>query len=224
MAVVQRSAAFYDIDGTLIRTNIVHAFAFYSLNTGSILDSASRFLKTVAGIPFFWALDKYSRKAFNDVFYLLYKGLSEDRLVILSEELFERVLKPSIYPGTFELLDKARRAGVRNVLLSGALDFTVRPLAEHLKVDDVLANRMEFIDGYATGQVLKPVLAGAQKAAAIRAYCEKHGLRLSESYAYSDSYSDYPMLAVVGRPTAVNPDLRLRNVARAHDWPIVQLA
>jgi phosphoserine phosphatase len=49
----------------------------------------------------------------------------------------------------------------------------------------------------------------------------KHGLALDQSHAYSDSFSDYPMLAVVGRPAAVNPDLRLRNVARAYEWPIL---
>ncbi len=219
-----RAAAFYDIDGTLIRTNVVHAFAFYALNAGSLTDTARRVIKTVAGIPLFWALDKYSRKAFNDVFYSLYAGLSEDRLVMLSEELFEKVLKPSIFPAALDLMAKSRAAGNKQVLVTGALDFTVRPLAEHLQVDDVLANRMEFIDGYATGQVIKPLLAGAQKSVAIREYCERHGFPLSECHAYSDSYSDYAMLSVVGRPTAVNPELRLRNVARAHDWPILQLA
>jgi len=220
----ERGAAFYDVDGTLIKTNVVHAFAFYSLNTGSLLDSAARFAKTVVGIPFFWALDQYSRKAFNDAFYLMYKGLSEDRLLMLSEELFEKVIQPSIYPGGVDLIQKSRAAGNRQVLVSGALDFTVRPLARYLGVDDLIANHMEFINGYATGRVIKPLLAGAQKAVAIRAYCEKHHLSLNECSAYSDSYSDYVMLAVVGKPAAVNPDLRLKNVARSHDWPIIDLS
>ena len=50
-----------------------------------------------------------------------------------------------------------------------------------------------------------------------------HGLDLAESWAYSDSFSDYPMLAVVGHPTAVNPDLRLRSIARSYDWPVLDL-
>lgn len=218
----QRGAAFYDVDGTLIKTNVVHAFAFYSLNTGSLVGSATKFAKTIAGIPFFWALDKYSRKAFNDVFYLMYKGLSEDRLLMLSEELFEKVIQPSIYPGAIDLIQKSRAAGNKQVIVSGALDFTVRPLANYLGVDDLIANRMEFIRGYATGRVIKPLIAGAEKAVAIRAYCERHHLSLNECSAYSDSYSDYVMLAVVGRPAAVNPDLRLRNVAKSHDWPILR--
>ena len=61
------------------------------------------------------------------------------------------------------------------------------------------------------------------KANAIRDYCVKHGIALDKSHAYSDSASDYAMLAVVGRPTAVNPDLRLRSLARAYNWPILNL-
>jgi HAD superfamily hydrolase (TIGR01490 family) len=109
------------------------------------------------------------------------------------------------------------------VLVSGALDFTIEPLAAHLGVDDVIANRMEFKDGKATGKLIPPAMAGPNKAAVLRDYCLRHDLDLGRSYAFSDSYSDVPMLAAVGRPTAVNPDLRLKTVARSYDWPIVEL-
>ena len=52
----------------------------------------------------------------------------------------------------------------------------------------------------------------------------REGLALDRSHAYSDSFSDYPMLAVVGHPAAVNPDLRLRSVARAYEWPVLSTA
>ncbi len=214
-------AAFFDVDGTLVRTNIVHAFAFYALNQGTIFGTAWRTARTVAGVPLFWALDKANRKVFNEVFYLSYKGMSEDRLVILAKELFAEVLKPAIHPGTPRLLDEARRAGCRIVLVTGALDFTVRELAEHLGADGLIANRMHFVEGIATGRVIPPIVEGAHKAQAIREYCAREGLPLDRSHAYSDSFSDYPMLAVVGHPAAVNPDLRLRNVARAYEWPIL---
>lgn len=214
-------AAFFDVDGTLVRTNIVHAFAFYALNQGSIFGTALRTARTVAGVPFYWVLDKVNRKTFNEVFYASYKGISEDRLEVLAEELFEEVLRPAIHPGTPRLLAQARRAGCRIVLVTGALDFTVRHLARHLGADDLLANRMHFVEGVATGRVIPPVVEGAHKAVAIREYCVREGLALGQSHAYSDSFSDYPMLTVVGHPAAVNPDLRLRNVARAYEWPIL---
>jgi len=214
-------AAFFDVDGTLVRTNIVHAFAYYAMNQGTIFGTAWQTAKTAAAAPFLWALDKVNRKAFNELFYGFYKGQTQDRLLTLADELFTDVLRPAIHPGTGRLLDETRRAGCRVVLVTGALDFTVRRLAEHLGADELIANRMHFVDGVATGRVIPPIVEGAHKAQVMRDYCLKNGLALDRSYAFSDSFSDYPMLAVVGHPTAVNPDVRLRNVARAYEWPIV---
>ena len=214
-------AAFFDVDGTLLRTNIVHAFAFYAMNQGSIFGTAWRTARTLAGAPLYWALDKVNRKVFNEVFYDSYRGISEDSLVELAHELFDEVLRPAIHAGTPQLLAQARRAGCRIVLVTGALDFTVRELARHLGADDLIANRMHFVEGVATGRVVPPIVEGAHKALIVREYCGREGFALDQSHAYSDSFSDYPMLAVVGHPAAVNPDLRLRNVARAYEWPIL---
>ncbi len=213
--------AFFDVDGTLIRTNLVHALAFYAMNQGSFLGTAWQMARTVASIPLFWATDKVNRKLFNEVFYRYYQGQTEDRLAVLAEDLFEEVLLPAIYPGTPRLLDEARRAGCRIVLCTGALDITMRPLARHLGADDLIATRMHFVGGVATGRVVPPIIEGAHKALVVRDYCVREGLALEASHAYSDSFSDYPMLAVVGHPTAVNPDLRLRGVARAYEWPVI---
>ena len=217
------SAAFYDVDGTLIKINIVHAFAFYASRHASIAESTRRTIKTALSIPVFWAADKLSRKWFNEIFYRSYEGASEDRLVVLAEELFEDVIKPNIYPRAKALIEESRRAGCRQVLLSGALDFTMRPLARYLGADDLIANQLEFVDNYATGKLTKPFIGGATKPVVMRDWARRHGVDLAESWGYSDSYSDYPMLAVVGHPTAVNPDLRLRTVARSYDWPVLDL-
>jgi HAD superfamily hydrolase (TIGR01490 family) len=214
-------AAFFDVDGTLVRTNIVHSFAYYAMNQGSILGTAWQTARTVLSVPIFLATDRIDRKTFNELFYGYYKGQSEDRLLTLADELFEDVLKPAIYEGTPNLIEGVRRAGCRIVFVTGALDFTVRRLAEHLGADDLIANRMRFVNGVATGRVIPPIIEGAHKAQAIRDYCVKHGVALEKSFAYSDSFSDYPMLAVVGHPAAVNPDVRLAGVARAYEWPIL---
>jgi HAD superfamily hydrolase (TIGR01490 family) len=222
-SITGNSAAFYDVDGTLIKINIVHAFAFYAARHASLGESALRTLKTAASIPLFWAADKLSRKWFNELFYQSYAGASEDRLVVLAEELFDDVIKPNIYPRARELIEESRRAGCRQVLVSGALDFTMKPLARYLGADDLIANQLEFVDHYATGKLKKPFVAGATKAEIMRAYAAEHGVDLAKSWAYSDSFSDYAMLAVVGHPTAVNPDFRLRSMARSYDWPVLDL-
>ena len=218
-----KAAAFYDVDGTLIKTNIVHAFAWYARHQPTLTGSLVKSAKTALSIPMFMIADKLSRKVFNQLFYGYYAGEPEDRLVVLAEELFEDVIKPSIFPRARDLVEQSRRSGARQVLVSGGLDFTVRPLARYLGVDDFIANTLEFENGYATGHLGKPFVAGATKAVIMRDYAETHGIDLTRSYAYSDSYSDYPMLAVVGHPTAVNPDWRLRATARSYDWPVLDL-
>lgn len=215
--------AFFDIDGTLVKTNIVHAYAFYAMNRGSILGTLGRTLGMVTSLPIFAALDAVDRKTFNEFFYRYYSGLTEDRLLTLAEDLFEDVLRPAIFPQARDLIDEARRAGCKIVLVSGALDFSVGPLARHLGADDLIANRMQFVGGVATGRVIPPIIEGANKANVIRDYCEREGLALNKCFAYSDSASDYAMLSVVGRPTAVNPDFKLRNIARSYNWPILDL-
>lgn len=215
-------AAFFDVDGTLVRTNIVHAHAYYAMNQGTILGTAWKTFKTVASVPMFMVTDRINRKFFNELFYGYYEGQSEDRLETLAAELFEDVLKPAIFPGTKRLIEECRRAGCKIVLVTGALDFTVRDLAAHLGADAVIANKMRFVQGVATGQVIPPIIEGAHKALVIRDYCVRENIALEKSFAYSDSFSDYPMLAVVGHPAAVNPEPKLARVARAYEWPIVR--
>jgi HAD superfamily hydrolase (TIGR01490 family) len=217
-------AAFYDVDGTLVRTNVVHTYAFFARNQPTLTQSVWKTVTTVASIPAFWAADKLTRKGFNHLFYMRYKGESRDRLLMLADDLFDEVIRPSVYAGARDLVRDSKRQGIRQVLVTGALDFTVRPLARYLGVDDVVANVLEFDAlGHATGRVRPPIIAGATKAQAIRDYCKRENIDLDASFGYSDSFSDYPMLAVVGRPTAINPDLRLRAIARSYDWPVIEL-
>ena len=89
-------AAFYDVDGTLVRTNIVHAYAYYAMNNGSLRGIAGRTLGTaVVAARCSASLDRVNRKTFNEFFYRYYAGLSEDRLLTLGEEMFDDVLKPA---------------------------------------------------------------------------------------------------------------------------------
>ena len=121
------------------------------------------------------------------------------------------------------MIAAGKKIGQRQVVLTGALDFTIDRLMNYLEIDDYKPNTLEFVNGYATGRVLPPVMASATKAKWIREYAEREGINLSESYAYSDSISDLPMLSIVGHPVAVNPDFRLKQTALQHDWAILNL-
>lgn len=217
------SAAFYDLEGTLVSTNLVHTLGFYAQRQQGLWQTAKASIGTLAKLPFFGLTDLYSRNVFNEVFFRSYEGWSQDRLRFFADELFEEVLEPAIFPGTPDLIAKGKKAGQRQVVLTGALDFTVERLMGHLGIDDYVANRLEFVNGYATGRVLPPVMASATKAKWIREYAERENINLSVSYAYSDSISDLPMLSIVGHPVAVNPDFRLKQAALQHDWAILDL-
>ncbi|MEL6178738.1 MAG: haloacid dehalogenase-like hydrolase, partial [Myxococcota bacterium] len=113
--------------------------------------------------------------------------------------------------------------GIRQVLVTGALDVVTAPLARFLGADDFGANRLEIVDGYATGRLVGDLLAGPNKSTWIRSYARQHNLDLDRCWAYADSFSDLPMLSMVGRPCAVNPDFKLRAAARDFAWPILDL-
>lgn len=217
------AAAFYDLEGTLISTNLVHALYFVSKNQQGVWQSITKTATTLLSVPAFFVADQYNRRVFNDMLFKHYKGESEDRLRYLADEIFEDVLKPNIFPGAHELIAKSRSLGLRQVVITGALDIMVKQLMDYFGVDDFVANRLEFVNGRATGRLLPPILASATKASWIRTYAEREAINLNDSYAYTDSMSDLPMLSVVGHPAVVNPDRRLRVTALHHDWPILDL-
>lgn len=218
-----QAAAFYDLEGTLVSTNLVHTLAFYSRRQQGFFTTLRKSVGTLAKLPLFGVTDLYSRNVFNEFFFQSYEGESFDRLRYFSQELFEEVLKPAIFPGTRELIAQSKKIGQKQIVITGALDFTVDRICEYLGIDEFVSNRLEFVNGYATGRLLPPVMASATKAKWMREYAEKNDINLSESYAYSDSISDLPMLSIVGHPVAVNPDFRLRQTATQHDWAILDL-
>ena len=129
-----------------------------------------------------------------------------------------------IYPGARDLVKTSLEKGHDVVLVSGALDFLMQYLKDYLGATDVIANRLEIKDRFATGKLLRPVVAGPEKARLVREHARARGHDLDDCFAYSDSYSDVPMLSVVGHPAAVNPDRKLSLLANAYHWPIIHLA
>jgi putative phosphoserine phosphatase/1-acylglycerol-3-phosphate O-acyltransferase len=100
----------------------------------------------------------------------------------------------------------------------------VRPLAERLGFDDVIATRYgERDDGTYDGTLVGEFVWGPGKLASVRAWAAERGVDLAESFAYSDSWYDLPLLSAVGHPTAVNPDPRLLAAALARRWPVLHL-
>lgn len=217
------SAAYFDVDGTLVGTNLLQPTVYYMLNQARPDLSALRLGRALLGAPAMALAELQDRRLFNELLFSNYRGMSEDRMILLAGDVFEDVIKPRIFHGAKELVAKCKDAGQRVVLVTGSLNQTTEHLARHLGADDWITNRLEFKDGYATGKLLRPVVAGPEKAALMVADARKHGHDLLRCHAYSDSYSDVPMLSVVGHPNCINPDERLARLARAYRWPILDI-
>jgi HAD superfamily hydrolase (TIGR01490 family) len=217
------AASYFDVDGTLVSTNLVHPTLFYLVNQATPLHSAMKLGKALTKAPWMALAELRDRRLFNEILFSAYEGMSEDRLLSLGEEAFDRIIKPRIYPAAKDFVRASLDKGQDVVLVSGALDFLMKFLADHLGATDVIANRLEIKDRFATGKLLRPVVAGPEKARLVRDHARAKGHNLDECFAYSDSYSDVPMLSIVGYPAAINPDKKLSLLAQAYHWPIIRL-
>jgi HAD superfamily hydrolase (TIGR01490 family) len=217
------AASFFDVDGTLVRTNLLHPTVFYLANQPNPLRSLGALARAAAGGPRMALAEFVDRRRFNELLFAAYAGISQDRLLLLADEAFDTVVKRAIYPGARDLVQRCLAAGHEVVLVSGALDFLMDRLGAYLGAGAHISNRLEVKDGYATGKLLRPIVAGPEKARLVREWAKAHGQDLGECFAYSDSYSDVPMLSVVGHPCAVNPGLRLSKLAHTYAWPVIHL-
>jgi HAD superfamily hydrolase (TIGR01490 family) len=215
------AASFFDVDGTLVRTNLLHPTVFYLANHTNPVRSLGALARAAAGGPRMALAELVDRRRFNELLFAVYRGISQDRLLLLADEAFDTVVRRAVYAGARDLVQRSVAEGHEVVLVSGALDFLMERLAKYLGATTHISNRLEFHEGYATGKLLRPIVAGPEKARLIREWARERGHDLAECFAYSDSYSDVPMLSVVGHPCAINPDLRLAKLARTYAWPVV---
>ncbi|GIG58816.1 morphological differentiation-associated protein [Longispora fulva] len=215
-----RSAAFFDLDKTVIAKSSALAFGrpFYRdglITRSDVLRAAyAQLVYQRAGA------DDQQMDRMRDYLAQLCKGWRADQVRQIVTETLDQLIHPYIYAEAATLISEHRAAGRDIVLVSASGDEMVRPIGELLGVTDVIATRMVVADGHYTGEV-DFYAAGPNKATAVTALAAQRGYDLTECYAYSDSISDAALLACVGHPTAVNPDRGLRRAALEHDWPVL---
>ena len=150
-------------------------------------------------------------------------GSNENEAWRLTEQWFASMLRDYITAEARRRVAWHQAQGHSVTIVSASTPYAVMPVARELGLgDDYLATRLEVIDGHFTGKVNEPVCYGPGKAYWARHYAERHGLSLAESYFYTDSHHDLPLLELVGHPVAVNPSRKLSRIAIQRNWPIVR--
>jgi alcohol-forming fatty acyl-CoA reductase len=210
--------AVFDMDGTLLDTNVVESYLWLRLTELPREQWAGEVASVLRGMPRYLGAERRDRGEFLRSFYRRYEGASVDGINDLVQQEVGDLLLRRLSPSAVRRIREHRAAGHRTILLTGALDAFVRPLAPLF--DKIVATSLDRRDGRYTGYLEIPPLVGEARAAWLRAYADRMGADLKRSYAYADSHSDLPLLRAVGNPVAVNPDVSLYRVARRRRWPV----
>lgn len=153
-----REPVFWRVEGSLLNLTAVRPVGFFAWNSQSFLQRWSRrgAMATLAvARPLLYITN---REFATRLLHTVLRGVSRDRLDLLGEEFFEYFLKPRLKQRGVALLNNAIARGDEIVLVSQGLDHIMRPLAKHLGVNHMVANRLDFRDGKATGRLLDPVI------------------------------------------------------------------
>ncbi len=215
---MQRAAAFFDLDKTLMAGSSGMQFARVATRHGVV----GR--RQLAG----WAVEhlRYRLRGTTDERLTEVLRVARDTITGVPARSVERMtpevlaaILPRVYPRMLDEVYAHQDAGRATFIVSAAGHGVVEPLAAVLGMDGGIGTKYE-VDGEGafTGRFDGPFVYGPGKVEAMEAFATQHEIDLAQSYAYSDSLSDLPMLRAVGHPVAVNPDPPLAELAREEGW------
>ncbi len=212
--------AFFDLDGTLVAgfTAVIltqERLRRRDMGVGELLSMIQGALNhTLGRIEFEELISKAS---------MALAGRLLDDLDEIGERLFNQRIESRIYPEMRELVRAHVARGHTVVLSSSALTIQVNPVARFLGISNTLTNKFETNeDGLLTGGVIKPILWGPGKAAAVQRFAAEHDIDLKDSYFYADGDEDVALMYLVGNPRPTNPEGKMAAVARRRGWPILK--
>ncbi|MFV0633377.1 HAD family hydrolase [Demequina sp.] len=212
-----RSAAFFDLDKTIIATSSSMAFAGSFMDGGLITrahalrTAYAQFLYLVGGA------DERQTNRLRDSLSDLIKGWEVAKVQHIVRETLHEHIDPVVYEEALALIKRHQENGRDVVIVSASARDVVEPIAQLLGADEVVASELEVKKGFYTGEITFYAY-GEAKAEAIRALADEKGYDLSRSFAYSDSITDAPMLSAVGHGFVINPDRSLRIAAMHAGW------
>jgi len=222
MLIVVMEAAFFDLDKTVIAHGALVAFGGSFRRAGMV--NRRVLARTIwNGLVFrTFGADEERMRRFRESTLQITRGWDHATVTSIVHRTLAEVIDPIVYDEAIVLIEGHRAAGRLVYLVSASPEEIVAPLAEHLGLDGIIASRALIdAEGRYTGEV-GFYCYGGNKVEAITELAALMSIDLSQSYAYSDSATDLPMLEAVGHPIAVNPDRELTRVALRNGWPIVE--
>ncbi len=212
--------AFFDLDGTLVAgfTAVIltqERIRRRDMGVGEMISMVTAGLNHQLGRIEFEELISKASSALG--------GRMLSDLEEIGERLFHQRIESRIYPEMRELVRAHLARGHTVVLSSSALTIQVAPVARFLGILNTLTNTFETNDdGVLTGGVLKPILWGPGKAAAVQKFAAANDIDLKDSYFYADGDEDVALMYLVGNPRPTNPEGKMAAVARRRGWPILR--
>lgn len=209
--------AFFDFDGTVIYGYSATKFLREQIKRGDVkFKQLPELVATMArfsmGTMDFSAMMTETSGAL--------RGITEANYIEFGEELYKKHLAKLIYPETRALIETHLKKGHTVALVSAATPYQVVPAARDLGMPHVMCTHLEVVDGKFTGDVVHPTCYGMGKVAAAQKIIEAEGVDPAQSFFYSDSDEDIQLLEFVGKPRPLNPNSRLRAIARGRGWPV----
>jgi HAD superfamily hydrolase (TIGR01490 family) len=210
--------AFFDLDKTLMSINSAPRVFARSRREGRVG------LAQALGASVTFGLYALGLRHVDDLIRLgaiQARGHREQDIIEWYRRFWDEEIRDLVRPGARAVIEHHRLRGDRTAILTSSTIYIARLAAAELGIDDAVAPRMIVQDGYFTGECEEPLCSGPGKIVHAGALADRAGVRLDDCAFYTDSYTDIALLERVGTPVAVNPDPRLRRVARRRKWPIV---
>jgi HAD superfamily hydrolase (TIGR01490 family) len=215
--------AFFDVDNTLIRGASVYYVGREAFKRGIIS------LRDIA--VFAWHQFRFLAVGENRAHLAsakeralgLVSGHSEAALVTLAEDIWEKRLRPRLWPETVDLTRAHLEKGHEVWLITATPQVVAQVIADKLGLTGALGTRVQALDGIFTGALDGHVLHGDEKAAVAKDHARERNAALADCWAYSDSSNDIPLLTLVGNRVVVNPDAALREHATGRGWSVLPL-
>ena len=211
--------AVFDVEGTVCSLTVVQHWLYFRLDATARSRWPAVVAGTAAALPGWARLDRRDRLAFQRRFYRQYDGMAQEDVEAAAHRALHEVTLPRCFSRALRRIREHVDAGHRVVLVTGALDEVVRPLAELLEVE-LRAARLRTVEGRFDGDLADTPPTNEARGELVRRLAAESGIASADCWAYADSVSDLSMLDAVGHPVPVNPDLRLASIARRRGWAV----